>query len=172
MCLRIHGTRTTFRTGWYPISPANLLLELQAWASAGCGQRVQCVTCFCATFVPAERRAKPALPAAQELTSHQLRPYLGYNRVLIFLSGSTSNYNALQAHATKRKGDFMASVSCKFSKARTDASVLGAHGDPVDGLDKASRTSRTGLPFQKRLQLSSEVNVRLSIRSMYNVPRR
>lgn len=121
----------------------------------------------------------------------------------------------------------MASVSCKFSKALTDASVSGAHSDnPVDrrysygvadfdrrnvvavtyittrhsseleagllaprwvacenssdivhrmgpnGLDKASRTSRTGLPFQKRLQLSSEVNVRLSIRSMYSVPRR
>jgi hypothetical protein len=35
-----------------------------------------------------------------------------------------------------------------------------------NGSDKPSTTSRTGLPFQKRLQLSSDVNVRLSIRSM------
>src|SRR5258708_1323369 len=35
-----------------------------------------------------------------------------------------------------------------------------------NGLDRLSTTSRTGLPFQKRLQLSSKVNVRLSIRSM------
>jgi hypothetical protein len=51
----------------------------------------------------------------------------------MFLSDSTSNYNALQAYATKRKSDFMASVSYTFSKALTDASVLGAHSDdPVD----------------------------------------
>jgi hypothetical protein len=51
----------------------------------------------------------------------------------MFLSDSTSNYNALQVYATKRKGDFMASVSYTFSKALTDASVLGAHSDdPVD----------------------------------------
>ena len=51
----------------------------------------------------------------------------------MFLSDSTSNYNALQAYATKRKSDFMASVSCKISKALTDESVLGAHSDdPVD----------------------------------------
>jgi hypothetical protein len=36
-------------------------------------------------------------------------------------------------YATKRKGDFMMSVSYTFSKVLTDASVLGAHSDdPVD----------------------------------------
>ncbi len=74
-------------------------------------------------------QANAALPAAQQLTTNQLRPYLGYNRILMFLSDSTSNYNALQVYATKRKGDFMASVSYTFSKALTDASVLGAHSD-------------------------------------------
>src|ERR1700730_11438510 len=78
-------------------------------------------------------QANAALPAAQQLTTNQLRPYLGYNRILMFLSDSTSNYNALQVYATKRKGDFMASVSYTFSKALTDASVLGARSDdPVD----------------------------------------
>jgi hypothetical protein len=78
-------------------------------------------------------QANAALPAAQQLTTNQLRPYLGYNRILAFLSDSTSNYNGLQVYATKRKGDFMASVSYTFSKALTDASVLGAHSDdPVD----------------------------------------
>jgi hypothetical protein len=74
-------------------------------------------------------QANAALPAAQQLTTNQLRPYLGYNRILMFLSDSTSNYNAVQVYATKRKGDFMASVSYTFSKALTDASVLGAHSD-------------------------------------------
>jgi hypothetical protein len=74
-------------------------------------------------------QANAALPAAQQLTTNQLRPYQGYNRILMFLSDSTSNYNALQVYATKRKGDFMASVSYTFSKALTDASVLGAHSD-------------------------------------------
>ena len=74
-------------------------------------------------------QANAALPAAQQLTTNQLRPYLGYNRILMFLSDSTSNYNALQVYATKRRGDFMTSVSYTFSKALTDASVLGAHSD-------------------------------------------
>ena len=74
-------------------------------------------------------QANAALPAAQQKTTNQLRPYQGYNRILMFLSDSTSNYNALQVYATKRKGDFMASVSYTFSKALTDASVLGAHSD-------------------------------------------
>ena len=78
-------------------------------------------------------QANAALPTSQQLTTNQLRPYQGYNRILMFLSDSTSNYNALQVYATKRKGDFMASVSYTFSKVLTDASVLGAHSDnPVD----------------------------------------
>ena len=78
-------------------------------------------------------QANGALPAGQQLTTNQLRPYQGYNRILTFLSDSTSNYNALQVYATKRKGDFMGSVSYTFSKVLTDASVLGAHSDsPVD----------------------------------------
>jgi hypothetical protein len=78
-------------------------------------------------------QANATLPASQQLTTNQLRPYQGYNRILMFLSDSTSNYNALQVYATKRKGDFMTSFSYTFSKVLTDASVLGAHSDdPVD----------------------------------------
>ena len=78
-------------------------------------------------------QANASLPASAQLTTNQLRPYQGYNRILMFLSDSTSNYNALQVYATKRKGDFMMSVSYTFSKVLTDASVLGAHSDnPVD----------------------------------------
>jgi hypothetical protein len=39
-------------------------------------------------------------------------------------------------------------------------------------LDKSLGTARIGFSFQKRFQLSSEVNVRLCIRSMYSVPDR
>ena len=78
-------------------------------------------------------QANAALPAALQLTTNQLRPYKGYNRILAFVSDSTSNYNALQVYATKRKGDFQTSISYTFSKALTDASVLGAHSDnPAD----------------------------------------
>jgi len=78
-------------------------------------------------------QANAALAAGQQLTTNQLRPYQGYNRILMFRSDSTSNYNALQVYATKRKGDFMASLSYTLSKVLTDASVLGAHSDdPVD----------------------------------------
>src|SRR5258708_26907611 len=56
-----------------------------------------------------------------------------YTTLFRSLSDSTSNYNALQVYATKRKGDFMMSVSYTFSKVLTDASVLGAHSDdPID----------------------------------------
>jgi hypothetical protein len=74
-------------------------------------------------------QANAARPASAQLTTNQLRPYLGYNRILVYRSDSTSNYNALQVYATKRKGDFMMSVSYTFSKVLTDASVLGAHSD-------------------------------------------
>lgn len=74
-------------------------------------------------------QANALLAPAQQLTTNQLRPYKGYNRILIFLSDSTSNYNAFQLYATKRKGNVMVSVSYTFSKVLTDASVLGAHSD-------------------------------------------
>jgi len=48
-------------------------------------------------------QANAALPTSQQLTTNQLRPYQGYNRILMFLSDSTSNYNALQVYATKRR---------------------------------------------------------------------
>jgi hypothetical protein len=72
-------------------------------------------------------QANAALPAPLPL--NQLRPYQGYTSIRMYLSDSTANYNALQVYATKRKGDFLASVSYTWSKTLADSSALGANPD-------------------------------------------
>src|SRR5262249_7298267 len=52
----------------------------------------------------ADLRANQALPSAQRLTTNALRPYKGFSQIRMRLSDSTSNYNALQLYAAKRKG--------------------------------------------------------------------
>src|SRR5258708_9298881 len=47
----------------------------------------------------------------------------------MYLSDSTANYNAFQVYATKRKGDFMATVSYTWSKTLADSSSLTANPD-------------------------------------------
>jgi len=68
-----------------------------------------------------------ALPTALPL--NLLRPYQGYTSIRMYLSDSTANYNAFQIYATKRKGDFMATVSYTWSKTLADSSALGANPD-------------------------------------------
>jgi hypothetical protein len=67
-------------------------------------------------------RANAALPAAQRVATNTLRPYRGFSAILMRLSDTTSNYNALQIYATKRKGDLMMTVSYTWSKSLSDSS--------------------------------------------------
>ncbi|HYR85551.1 MAG TPA: carboxypeptidase-like regulatory domain-containing protein [Terriglobia bacterium] len=75
----------------------------------------------------AQIQANAALPAPLPL--NRLRPYQGYTSIRMYLSDSTANYNAFQVYATKRKGDFMATVSYTWSKTLADSSGLGANPD-------------------------------------------
>ena len=70
-------------------------------------------------------RANAALPAAQRATTNALRPYKGYSAIRHRLSDSTSNYNALQLYAAKRKGDLTMTVSYTWSKVLADTSGNG-----------------------------------------------
>src|SRR3981081_1470161 len=47
----------------------------------------------------------------------------------MYLSDSTANCNAFQVYATKRKGDFMTTVSYTWSKTLADSSSLTANPD-------------------------------------------
>jgi len=75
----------------------------------------------------AQLQANAALPAPLPL--NRLRPYQGYTSIRMYLSDSTANYNAFQVYATKRKGDFMATVSYTWSKTLADSSSLTANPD-------------------------------------------
>jgi hypothetical protein len=75
----------------------------------------------------AQLQANAALPAPLPL--NRLRPYQGYTSIRMYLSDSTANYNAFQVYATKRKGDFLATVSYTWSKTLADSSALGANQD-------------------------------------------
>jgi hypothetical protein len=77
-----------------------------------------------------ELRANAALPAANRASTNFLRPYKGYSVITQYLSDSNSNYNALQLHATKRKGKLVFTTSFTWSKALTDAS--GFEESPED----------------------------------------
>jgi carboxypeptidase family protein len=70
-------------------------------------------------------RANAALPEAQRASINALRPYKGFAQIRMRLSDSTSNYNALQLYATKRKGDLTMTVSYTWSKVLADTSGNG-----------------------------------------------
>src|SRR5918912_378643 len=73
--------------------------------------------------------ANSALPAAQRLSTNALRPYKGFSQIRMRLSDANSNYNGMQLHAAKSKGDLSLSVSYTWSKTLTDTS---GNGDNVD----------------------------------------
>lgn len=62
-------------------------------------------------------RANAALPAAQRKSVNALRPFKGFSAINMALSDTTSNYNALQLYATKRKGSVRWTASYTWSKA-------------------------------------------------------
>jgi hypothetical protein len=62
-------------------------------------------------------------PSASRPSVNAYRPYLGFSQINMRLSDSNSNYNALQAYMTKRKGDLMMTASYTWSKALADSST-------------------------------------------------
>jgi Carboxypeptidase regulatory-like domain/TonB dependent receptor len=80
-------------------------------------------------------RANTALPNLERASNNYLRPYKGYSEINQYVSDSNSNYNALQLHASKRKGQFVFTVSYTWSKVLTDAS--GFDNDPEDYRDRS-----------------------------------
>ena len=62
-------------------------------------------------------------PTASRPSVNAYRPYLGFSSIYMRLSDSNSNYNALQAYMTKRKGDLMMTASYTWSKALSDSST-------------------------------------------------
>lgn len=75
-------------------------------------------------------RTNAALPAAQRAATNFLRPFRGYSAIQQYTADANSNYNALQLHATKRKGALVFTASYTWSKALTDAS--GFDENPED----------------------------------------
>ncbi len=63
-------------------------------------------------------------------TTNQQRPYLGYTDITQFRSDASSNYNAFQVYATKRKGDLTATISYTYSKASGTASGINDNPEP------------------------------------------
>ncbi|HKX33512.1 MAG TPA: carboxypeptidase regulatory-like domain-containing protein, partial [Blastocatellia bacterium] len=59
------------------------------------------------------------------LSSVALRPYKGFSAIRMRLSDSTSNYNALQLYAAKRKGRLTMTAGYTFSKVLADTSGNG-----------------------------------------------
>jgi hypothetical protein len=65
--------------------------------------------------------ANAAIPSASRPSVNTLRPFKGYTSINMFISDATSNYNAFQAHVTKRKGNLMVTGSYTWSKALTSS---------------------------------------------------
>jgi hypothetical protein len=63
------------------------------------------------------------LPSNRQASTNSMRPYKGYSAILMRFSDSTSNYNALQLYAAKRKGDLAMTVSYTWSKSLSDSSA-------------------------------------------------
>src|SRR4051794_7370048 len=63
--------------------------------------------------------------ANSSASQNAFRPYSGYSAINQFQSDSTSNYNALQAYASKRVGALVATASYTWSKSLGDASGQG-----------------------------------------------
>lgn len=102
-------------------------------------------------------RANQLLPSAQRLVTNALRPYKGYSAILYRLSDSSSNYNALQLYAAKRKGNLTMTVSYTWSKALGDSS---GNGDNPE--DPFNRDFNYGpLSFDRRYVLVTTYTYRL-----------
>jgi hypothetical protein len=73
--------------------------------------------------------ANAALPTNQQLPNAALYPFKGFSNITQYRSDSTSNYHALQAYASKRKGNVLFTVGYTWSKALGDSSGQGDNPD-------------------------------------------
>ncbi len=78
--------------------------------------------------------ANVLLPTAQRAPNPSLVPYRGFSNITAYSSDSTSNYHALQAYLSKRKGKVFFTVGYTFSKAEGDSSAQG--DTPENYLDR------------------------------------
>lgn len=83
-----------------------------------------------------------ALPTAQQLVLNAMVPYKGYSTINEYLSDSNSNYNALQTHLTKRKGDLVMTVNYTWSHALADSA--GNYNSGEDAVEFLSRSYNYG----------------------------
>jgi hypothetical protein len=82
--------------------------------------------------------ANYALPSSQQLVLNAMVPYKGYSTINEYLSDSNSNYNALQVHLTKRKGNIVMTANYTWSKALSDSSGNYSSGeDAVEFLNRS-----------------------------------
>jgi hypothetical protein len=81
--------------------------------------------------------ANYALPTAQQLVLNAMVPYKGYSTIDEYMSDSNSNYNALQMHLTKRKGNMVFTVNYTWSKALADTS--GNYNSTPDAVEYDNR---------------------------------
>jgi hypothetical protein len=76
-----------------------------------------------------ELKALNQIPSAQRPSLNSLRPFKGYSAIRQRLSDSTSNYHALQTHATRRMGRVTFTTSYTWSKVLADSSGNGDNPD-------------------------------------------
>ena len=86
--------------------------------------------------------ANYALPTAQQLVLNAMVPYKGYSTIDEYLSDSNSNYNALQTHLTKRKGNLVMTINYTWSHALADSS--GNYNSGEDAVEYLSRSYNYG----------------------------
>jgi hypothetical protein len=78
-----------------------------------------------------------ALPTAQQLVLNAMVPYKGYSTISEYLSDSNSNYNALQVHLSKRKGNLVTTFNYTWSHSLSDtAGNYNSGTDAVEFLDR------------------------------------
>ena len=85
--------------------------------------------------------ANYALPTAQQLVLNAMVPYR-YSTINEYMSDSNSNYNALQTHLTKRKGNLVMTVNYTWSHALSDSS--GNYNSGEDAVEYLSRSYNYG----------------------------
>lgn len=95
--------------------------------------------------------ANYALPTSQQKVLNAMVPYHGYSTIDEYLSDSNSNYNALQVHLTKRKGNVVMTVNYTWSKALADSS--GNYNSGEDAVEYLSRSYNYGPTTYDRRQL-------------------
>src|SRR6266849_6247259 len=62
--------------------------------------------------------------------TNQERPFIGYADINQYRSDSNSNYNAFQLFASKRKGNFVSTLSYTWSRAMGNTSGIGDNPEP------------------------------------------